>query len=76
LAAFILSGPSDAMVMPYASVVNNASGDPVNIEAHMTPVGAPAQGLSLQSPSGRVSGSFPPRQPVAGVEIARQQQRP
>lgn len=76
LAAFILAGPGDAMVVPYASVVNNATGDPVNIEAHMTPVGAPAQGLGVQAPSGRARGRFPARQPVAGVEIVRQPQRP
>ena len=76
LAAFIQSGPANAAVMPYASVVNNATGDPVNIEAHMTPVGAPAQGLSVEGLSGRASGMFPPRQPVAGVGAIRQQQRP
>jgi hypothetical protein len=76
LAAFIQAGPNDAMVMPYASVVNNATGDPVNIEAHMTPVGAPAQGLSAQGLFGRASGSFPLRQPATGREIVHQQQRP
>ncbi|MCU0291195.1 MAG: hypothetical protein MUF10_04285 [Thermoanaerobaculaceae bacterium] len=76
LAAFILAGPNDAMVMPYASVVNNATGDPVNIEAHMTPVGAPAQGLAVQGVSSRTAGSFPARQPVAGVEMVRQQRAP
>lgn len=76
LAAFIVAGPASSMVMPYASVVNNATGDPVNIEAHMTPVGAPAQGIAALGPAGRVSGSFPARQPVAGAGVVREQQRP
>jgi len=39
IAAFTTQGPSDAMVVPYASVVNNVTGDPVYVEAHMTVVG-------------------------------------
>ncbi|HPS78571.1 MAG TPA: hypothetical protein PLS53_10495 [Thermoanaerobaculaceae bacterium] len=76
LAAFIQAGPSNAVVVPYASVVNNATGDPVNLEAHMTPVGVSAQGPSALSSSERVHGSFPLREPVAGLGIVRQQQRP
>ena len=76
LAAFIVGGPGSAMVMPYASVVNNATGDPVNIEAHMTTVGAPGQGLEAQGMSGRSGLTFPARQPVAGVELVRQQRAP
>lgn len=76
VAAYIPDGsPDDTVVVPYASVVNNETGDPVNIEAHMTPFGAQAQSMSTQSLSGRASGGFPSRQAVTGVEIVRQQQR-
>ena len=70
------ASPDDTVVFPYASVVNNETGDPVNIEAHMTPFGTPAQGFSAQGVSGRTAGSFPGRQPVAGVKMVRQQRAP
>jgi hypothetical protein len=43
VAAYIMDGPDDAMVFPYASVVNWTTGDAVNIEAHLTTVGVSAQ---------------------------------
>lgn len=73
LAAFVKSGPNDAMVVPYASVVNNATGDPVNIEAHMTPVGISAASTSL--PPGRATAAFPAREPVAGVVVGHRDER-
>lgn len=75
LAAFIQSGPNDAMVVPYASVVNNVTGDPVNIESHMTPVGVGAQGASAAVVAGRVAGAFPPREPVAGAQVEHRSDR-
>jgi len=42
-AVFIVDGPADAMVYPYASVVNNVYGDAVTVEAHYTSVGLSAQ---------------------------------
>jgi hypothetical protein len=44
LEAFIMpGGPANAVVVPYASVVNNVTGDGSDIEAHMTVVGVSAQ---------------------------------
>jgi hypothetical protein len=43
IAAFITQGPGNAVVVPYASVVNNVTGDAVNIEANRTVVGVSAQ---------------------------------
>jgi hypothetical protein len=64
VAAYIVAGPADAIVYPYAAVANNVSGDGVHIEAHLTPVGLTAQAAQ---PSQRVHG---PRQrpPAARVE--------
>lgn len=42
-AVFIVDGPADAMVFPYASVVNNVYGDPVTVEGQYTTVGLAAQ---------------------------------
>lgn len=67
LAAFIQSGPSDAMVVPYASVVNNATGDPVHVEADMTVVG-----VSAQVARARQVGSFPARQLVTSFVVDRE----
>jgi hypothetical protein len=48
VAAYIMDGPDDSMVFPYASVINATTGDAVNIEAHLTPVGVSAQGVSAR----------------------------
>lgn len=42
-AVFIVDGPTDAMVYPYASVVNNVYGDAVTVEGQYTTVGLSAQ---------------------------------
>jgi hypothetical protein len=48
-AVYIMDGPSGAIVYPYASVVNWATGDGVDIEAHLTAVGLSAQNLSARA---------------------------
>lgn len=67
VAAFIQSGPNNAMVVPYASVVNNVTGDAVNIEAHMTVVG-----ISVQSAARSRQLVYPSRLPVTDFVIERQ----
>lgn len=59
----ILEGPEDAMLYPYASVVNEKTGDPTYVEAHMTVVGVSAQGLGARA---QKAGSLilPPRMPL------------
>lgn len=52
-AVYIMDGPNDAMVYPYASVVNWVTGDGVDVEAHLTTVGLPAQGVAVQGVSAR-----------------------
>ncbi len=61
-AVFIVDGPADAMVYPYASVVNNVYGDAVTVEAHYTSVG-----LSAQSATAARSGTARPRPLAATV---------
>ncbi|MGQ9494713.1 MAG: hypothetical protein ACUVRY_00385 [Thermoanaerobaculaceae bacterium] len=60
---YILSGAQEAMLFPYASVVNEKTGDPTYVEAHMTVVGVSAQGLGVRA---QRAGSLilPPRVPV------------
>ena len=41
--AYLVGGPADAVVYPYASVVDEATGDPTYVEAHLSPVGVSAQ---------------------------------
>ena len=48
LAAYIVAGPSDAMVYPYATVVNWATGDATTVEAQITSVGLSAESLSVR----------------------------
>ncbi|MGE5235706.1 MAG: hypothetical protein ACM3O7_05115 [Acidobacteriota bacterium] len=49
----ILDGPSDAMVYPYASVVNWDTGDPINVEAQLTPISVSGQGMRVNAASVR-----------------------
>lgn len=58
---FIESGPEDAMLFPYASVVNERTGDPTYVEAHMTVVGASVQSLEARA---HKSLTLPPRRPL------------
>ena len=69
--AYIQEGPAGAVVVPYASVVNNASGDGVNVEADMTAVG-----VSIQSPSHRGTARLPGRVLVPNFVVERHQGRP
>jgi hypothetical protein len=49
---FIVGGPSDAALYPYASVVNRATGDPAYVEAHLSPVGLTAQAAGARVGAG------------------------
>jgi hypothetical protein len=66
LAAYILNGPSDAIVYPYATVVNWATGDATTVEAQISPVGLSAQSTSLRRVAAR---SVPPGLPVSGFSL-------
>lgn len=66
---YIKSGPQDAMLFPYASVVNQRTGDPVYVEAHMTVVGVSAQGLAARALTTRPA--LPPRLPVPSFRLPR-----
>lgn len=67
---YIKSGPADAMLFPYASVVNQRTGDPVYVEAHMTVVGVSAQSLGTRARS--VGGRrLPPRLPAPSFALRR-----
>ncbi len=48
LAAYVVAGPSDTMVYPYATVVNWTTGDATTVEAQITSVGLSAQSLSIR----------------------------
>lgn len=53
-AVFIVEGPADSMVYPYASVVNNVYGDAVTVEGQYSTVGLSAQAASTdRTPAAR-----------------------
>jgi hypothetical protein len=66
VAVWIVDGPPDAMVYPYASVVNEVTGDPVNVEAQLTTVG-----LTAQAARARAARPTPGREAVPGFERER-----
>lgn len=66
---YIKSGPQDAMLFPYASVVHQRTGDPVYVEAHMTVVGVSAQGLSARAVTTKPA--LPPRLPAPSFRLPR-----
>lgn len=70
VAAYIVDGPSDAIVYPYASTVNWTTGDAVNIEAHLSAVGLTAQSLGPRAPRQR-----PGRLPVPSFSLEKLRQR-
>lgn len=72
VAAYIQQGPSDAVVFPYASVVNWVTGDAVNIEAHHTTVGVSTTQVKAARSLAR---SWPPRAPVASFSLTELQRR-
>ena len=67
-AVFIVDGPADAMVYPYASVVNNVYGDAVTVEAHYSGVGLSAQSATTAraAAAGRAR---PLAAPVKGFDV-------
>lgn len=68
-AVFIVEGPNDTMVFPYASVINNVYGDPVSVEGQYSSVGLSAQTASTQrAQAERVR---PPAAPVLGFDVER-----
>ena len=48
-AVYIVSGPDDAMVYPYATVRSAITGDPTTIEAQISTVGLSAQAASMRA---------------------------
>jgi hypothetical protein len=66
LAAYVVSGPSDAIVYPYATVVNWATGGATTVEAQISPVGFGAQSMSVRRGDAR---SVPPGLPVPGFSL-------
>jgi hypothetical protein len=73
-AAYILSGPSSAMVYPYATVRSALTGDPVTIEAQISAVGLSAQAASLHRAATRL---VPPAaRAVPSFSLERLKRRP
>lgn len=77
-AVYLVSGPDDSVVYPYASVVNWESGDPVYVEAQLSPVGidgvAPPASSAQTAQSPRLARGVaipvPPRAlPVSGFSL-------
>ncbi len=66
LAAYVVDGPSDTMVYPYATVVNWATGDATTVEAQITAVGLSAQALSVRK---AVSRSVPAGLPAPSFSV-------
>jgi hypothetical protein len=66
VAVYISDGPSDAMVYPYATVVNWATGDATTVEAQISPAGFTAQSMSVRVPRLRQA---PPPLPVPGFSL-------
>ncbi len=73
-AVYILAGPNDAMVYPYATVRSAITGDPTTIEAQISAVGLSAQAASLHRAGTRL---VPPAaRPVPGFSLEHLGQRP
>ena len=66
VAVYIQTGPNDAVVYPYASVVDWVTGDAVNVEAHLS-----AAGLTAQVSRAKAPGPRPGRLPVPDFDLAR-----
>ncbi len=73
-AVYIVAGPSDAMVYPYATVRSAITGDPTTIEAQISAVGLSAQAASLHRAGTRLAP--PAARPVPGFSLERLGQRP
>jgi hypothetical protein len=72
VAVYIVSGPGGAMVYPYATVVDNTTGDATTVEAQISKVGLSAQAASVRSVSVR---SVPKALPVPTFSLAALKQR-
>lgn len=70
---FIVGGPADAVLYPYASVVNWATGDPVYVEAQCTTVGLTAQAAGTRA-GGRAR-TLPDRIEVPTFSVERLRSR-
>ena len=66
VAVYIESGPSGAMVYPYATVVDNTTGDATTVEAQISKVGLSAQAASVRAAAAR---SVPRALPVPGFSL-------
>jgi hypothetical protein len=73
-AAYLIAGPNDATVYPYATVRSTVTGDPVTVEAQISAVGLSAQAASVHRASTRL---LPPRaRAVPSFSLDRLRARP
>lgn len=77
-AVYLMDGPDTALVFPYASVVENRSGDAVTIEPHYTTVfESAAEGIgSSRVRAVRERPELPDRLPVEGFSLQQLRSRP
>ena len=72
-AAYVVAGPAESTVFPYATVRSAITGDPVTVEAQISAVGLSAQAASLHRAATRPA---PPRaQAVPSFSLRRLKQR-
>jgi hypothetical protein len=69
---YLVSGPADAMVYPYASVVDRPTGDPAYVEAQCSSVGFSTARAAVRRPPA----ATPPRLPVPGFDVERLRRPP
>ncbi len=73
--AYVVSGPSGSLVYPYASVVNWDTGDAVNVEAQISPVGfqgGPMAAQAMAAPTRGTARFTPPaRLPAPHFSLER-----
>lgn len=72
VAVYVVAGPSDAIVYPYATVVNWSTGDATTVEAQISKVGLAAQGMSLGR---KIERAVPPPLPAPGFSVDMLQRR-
>lgn len=72
-AVYIVGGPNDAMVYPYATVRSTITGDPTTIEAQISTVGLSAQAASMRTTTLR---ERPVALPASRFSVQRLNQRP
>lgn len=66
-AVYVVDGPDDAMVYPYASVVNWKTGDGVDVEAHLSTVGLPAASAAAARAAAAGAAAGRARRPSPGA---------